>query len=151
MTVFEFCLTLSLHSPNKISVCKRIDHVLQVSCTARTWVEVLRCYFWLRGRDRWGDCVPHRGLFYPSYTKAWEAPGSSEAEKTFGQSLVSGFELLIQPSVDERIQCGVGVNKACHQSGVKIRNSFLFESCWKNADEEWNPTQVKHTNDNRYN
>lgn len=65
------------------------------------------------GRDRSSDGISHRGLFYPCHMShvrfGREAPGSSEAEKSFDQSLVSVLEFLIEPTIDKWINGGVRV------------------------------------------
>ena len=70
-------------------------------------------------------------------------------KESFDHSLVSVLKFLVEESIDQWIDCGVGVHYARHDGCEKVRQSFLLEDFQKDIDKEWHPTQIKQTYDNR--
>lgn len=69
-----------------------------------------------------------------------EAPGPGDLKDAFDQPLVSVLKLLVEESIDQWIDCGVGVHDARHDSCKKVRQSFLLAYFQNNVDKEWHPT-----------
>jgi len=58
----------------------------------------------------------------------------------FDHSLVSVLKLLVEESIDQWIDCGVGIHDARHDGCEKVRQSFLFADFQEDIDKEWHPT-----------